>query len=72
MTIEFKQVEEWFTFYDGKGDVIERKTEVRFDPLTGESSRLVFDPGLSPKIPDYTEAAEQTGERIVHFVRRIF
>ncbi|MBS4209945.1 hypothetical protein [Bacillus sp. FJAT-50079] len=60
MTIQFKQVEEWFTFYDEKGDIIERKTEVRFDPLTGESSRLVFDPGLSPKIPDYTEAAEQS------------
>ncbi|MBS4203338.1 hypothetical protein [Lederbergia citrea] len=61
MMIKFRKEEEFFTFYDGKGTMIERKTEVRFDPLTGESSRLVFDPGLAPTPPDYTEAAEQTG-----------
>ncbi|CAM3993873.1 hypothetical protein [Lederbergia lenta] len=61
MTIHFKKAEEWFTFYDGQGNLIERKTEIRFDPLTGESSRLVFDAGLSPVLPNYTEAAEQSG-----------
>ncbi|MBS4194341.1 hypothetical protein [Lederbergia citri] len=60
MTIEFIKNEEWFTFLDGEGNKVERKTEIRFDPLTGESSRLVFDPGLVPTPPDYTEAAEQT------------
>ena len=61
MAINFRKEEEWFTFYDGKGTLIERKTEIRFDPLTGESSRLVFDPGLISTPPDYSEAAEQTG-----------
>lgn len=56
----FKKNEEWFTFYDVEGNKIERKTEIRFDPLTNESSRLVFDPGLALTPPDYTEAAEQT------------
>lgn len=56
----FKSELETFTFYDGEGNEIARDTEVRFDPLTGESSRLVFDPGMPFTIPDYTEAAEQT------------
>lgn len=61
MTIEFQRREEWFTFYDGKGDKMNRKTEIRFDPLTNESSRLVFDPGMSFTPPDYTIEAEETG-----------
>lgn len=56
----FKSKLETFTFYDGEGNEIARDTEVRFDPLTGESSRLVFDPGMPFTIPDYTEAAELT------------
>jgi len=56
----FKSNRETFTFFDGEGNTIERNTEVRFDPLTGESSRIVFDPGLPFSIPDYTEVAEQT------------
>ncbi|MBS4217449.1 hypothetical protein KHA96_03875 [Bacillus sp. FJAT-49711] len=56
----FNKKEECFTFFDSKGNKLERKTEIRFDPLTGETSRLVFDPGLVPTPPDYTEAAEQT------------
>src|SRR5699024_8662353 len=56
----FRKKEEWFTFYDGKGNPIERKTEIRYDPLTEESSRIVFDPGMSLTTPDYTEAAKQT------------
>ncbi|MCQ6281677.1 hypothetical protein [Bacillus sp. EB600] len=61
MTIEFRKVEEWFTFKDSQGNLIERKTEIRFDPLTGESSRLIYDPGLKIIPPDYTEVAVQTG-----------
>ncbi|MDQ0216108.1 galactose-1-phosphate uridylyltransferase [Oikeobacillus pervagus] len=61
MVVQFKKEEEWFTFYDSQGNLIERKTEIRFDPLTGESSRLVYDAGLAITPPDYTEAAEQTG-----------
>jgi UDPglucose--hexose-1-phosphate uridylyltransferase len=56
----FKSKKETFVFYDGEGNKIERETEVRFDPLTGESSRLVFDPGAPFSSPDYTEIAEQT------------
>lgn len=56
----FKRNQETFTFFDGEGNQIDRETEVRFDPLTQESSRLVIDPGMPLTIPDYTEAAEQT------------
>lgn len=56
----FHKEVEWFTFYDGEGNKIDRKTEVRFDPLTGETSRLVFDPGMELTPPNYTVAAEQT------------
>lgn len=61
MGVKFQKVEEWFTFNDSNGNLIERKTEIRFDPLTSESSRLVFDSGLSITPPDYTEKAKQTG-----------
>ncbi|WP_196237938.1 hypothetical protein [Calidifontibacillus erzurumensis] len=59
--INFHKKEEWFIFYDNDGNKIERKTEVRFDPLTGESSRIIFDskPPLTP--PDYSEMAVKTG-----------
>lgn len=61
MTIEFRKQGEVFSFQDNQGNDIERKTEIRFDPLTGESSRLIFDPGLKIQPPDYSEAGEQTG-----------
>ncbi|MCM3766248.1 hypothetical protein [Neobacillus niacini] len=61
MTIEFRKQEEWFSFSDNHGNDIERKTEIRFDPLTGESARLIFDPGLKIQPPDYIEASEKTG-----------
>lgn len=56
----FKKKSEVFTFYDGEGKRIDRETEVRFDPLTKETSRIVIDPGMPFTIPDYTEFAEQT------------
>lgn len=56
----FKSNSEFFTFYNGEGERIDRETEVRFDPLTGETSRIVIDPGMPLSVPDYTEFAEKT------------
>lgn len=56
----FKSHTETFTFYDSEGKRIDRKTEVRFDPLTNETSRIVIDPGMPLSAPDYTEVAAQT------------
>lgn len=61
MPIKFLKTEESFKFQDSKGNAIERKTEIRFDPLTGETSRIIFDPGFTTAPPDYTKAANQTG-----------
>lgn len=60
MGIKFKKHTELFTFYDGKGNLIRRETEVRFDPLTGETSRIIFDSGLKLTPPDYSLVAEKT------------
>lgn len=60
MTINFFQKEESFRFQDSKGNAIERTTVIRFDPLTGESSRLVPDSGLKLTPPDYTELGQET------------
>ncbi|MER2090674.1 MAG: hypothetical protein ABS920_13115 [Sporosarcina sp.] len=62
MSITFTAKEEFFTFHDPmqEGKLIDRKTEIRMDPLTGETSRIIFDPG-SPFIPtDYSRLAEET------------
>ncbi|WP_342511837.1 hypothetical protein MKY34_14745 [Sporosarcina sp. FSL K6-1522] len=62
MTIQFIAHEEFFTFHDPMQDrkLIDRKTEIRKDPLTGETSRIIFDPG-APFVPtDYTELAKET------------
>ena len=62
MPIPFRKHEEFFTFHDPMqdGKLIDRKTEIRFDPLTGETSRIIFDPG-APFVPnDYTELAKAT------------
>lgn len=61
MTIKFLNKKETFTFLDSKGREMERTTEIRLDPLTGESSRLVPDGGLALSPPDYTELGQQTG-----------
>ncbi|WP_262177259.1 hypothetical protein [Saccharococcus sp. Marseille-Q5394] len=62
MPISFRKHEEFFTFHDPMqdGKLIDRKTEVRFDPLTDETSRIIFDPG-APFVPkDYSELAKAT------------
>ncbi|KAB2336337.1 hypothetical protein F7731_12705 [Cytobacillus depressus] len=61
MTITFQKKEECFNFFDNNGNAIERSTEVRFDPLTGETSRLIYDSGLVFLPPDYSEIAVQNG-----------
>lgn len=62
MTIKFIAKEEFFTFHDPMqdGKLIDRKTEVRFDPLTGETSRIIFDPGAPFSPPDYEELGKET------------
>ncbi len=62
MSIQFTAHEEFFTFHDPTQErkLIDRKTEIRKDPLTGETSRIIFDPG-APFVPtDYTELAKET------------
>ncbi len=62
MTIKFIANEEFLTFHDPMQDrkLIDRKTEIRKDPLTGETSRIIFDPG-APFVPtDYAELAKET------------
>jgi UDPglucose--hexose-1-phosphate uridylyltransferase len=59
--VKFVKKDEWFRFRDGQRNLIERKTEVRVDPLTGETSRIIFDPGIKFTPPDFTRAAEETG-----------
>lgn len=58
--INFQRKKETFTFQDNEGNVIERPTEIRFDPLTNETSRIIFHPGLQLSPPDLTEQAKQT------------
>ena len=62
MSITFTVRQELFSFHDPMqdGKLIDRKTEIRLDPLTGETSRIIFDPG-APFIPnDYSELAIAT------------
>jgi len=62
MSITFTVKEELFTFHNPMqdGKLIDRKTEIRMDPLTGETSRIIFDPGAPFTSTDYTELAKQT------------
>lgn len=60
MNLNYNKKEETFKFHDSQGKKIERKTEIRFDPITGESSRLIYDSGIVFTPQDYTEAAQQT------------
>ncbi len=62
MTISFCSYKEQATFHDPmqEGKLIHRETEIRYDPLTNESSRIVFDPGAPFVTPDYEEIAKRT------------
>jgi len=45
---------------DNSGNTVRRKTEIRFDPLTKQSARIVPSPGLDAEPPDYSEAIGAT------------
>ncbi|MFD2116710.1 hypothetical protein ACFSTH_20050 [Paenibacillus yanchengensis] len=62
MTILFDSYEEVSTFHDPMqaGQLIERPTEIRLDPLTKFSSRVLFDPGINFVSPNYSEQAAMT------------
>lgn len=69
----FKKTVERFTFFNGEGEQIDRETEIRFDPLTKETSRIVVDPGMPFTIPDYTELAkEQEGKHCPFCPENVF
>lgn len=65
MTINFIADDEFFTFHDPMqdGKLIDRKTEIRRDPLTGETSRIIFDPGAPFTPTNYSELAKETAGR---------
>ena len=70
MAISFRAVEEFLTFHDPMQDrkLIDRQTEIRFDPLTGESSRIIYDSSAPFTPPDYSEQAAQTGGNKMSFL----
>lgn len=59
MEIQFRKEKEMLTLHDPmqEGKLIDRATEIRYDPLTGETSRILFDPGTPFEPLDYTEMA---------------
>lgn len=59
--IAFDKTQETQHFTAADGSAVERVIEIRIDPLTGRSSRLLTDPGGRFQIPDYSDAAAQTG-----------
>lgn len=56
-SIRFDSRQETFTFIGADGQEISRIIEIRVDPLTGATSRLLTDPGGAFQPPDYSEAA---------------
>lgn len=59
MAIPYRQEVEMLTLHDPtqEGKLIRRPTEVRYDPLTGETSRILFDSGTPFVPPDYSGQA---------------
>ncbi|QTD42852.1 hypothetical protein [Sporosarcina sp. Te-1] len=62
MKIQFRKEVEYFTLHDPMqdGKLIDRQTEIRFDPLTGETARILFDPGAPFTPTDFSEEAAAT------------
>ncbi|OUM89670.1 MAG: hypothetical protein BAA01_02590 [Bacillus thermozeamaize] len=62
MAIQFRVEEEWTEFYDPtrNWEPFSRKTEVRYCPLTGDTSRILEYPLGQLNPPDYREIAEKT------------
>lgn len=69
MAVSFRVKEEYFQLHDPMqaGKLIDRQTEIRYDPLTGESSRIIYDPGAPFLPPDYSEIAEKNGGKACPF-----
>lgn len=55
--ITFDRHTETLTFTTHEGKTVKRITEIRFDPLTGQSTRILTDPGAPFVVPDYSDAA---------------
>jgi galactose-1-phosphate uridylyltransferase len=62
MGIKFRMVEELMHFQDPTKDwqPFSRKTEVRYDPLTGQSTRILYYPIGKLNPPDYSDLASKT------------
>ena len=62
MAIQFRVEEEWMQFYDPTNGwkPFSRKTEVRYCPLTGDTSRILEYPMGRLNPPDYRPIAEKT------------
>ena len=62
LAISFHAHKELSAFHDPmqEGKLISRETEIRLDPLTGESSRILFDPGAPFMPSDYSEVGIST------------
>lgn len=65
MGISFRTKEEFLTFHDPtqSGKLIERKIEVRWDPLTDQTSRIIYDPGAPFIVPEYEQEAYTSGKK---------
>lgn len=62
MSVRFVRYEEFSEFHDPMqdGKLIQRKTEIREDPLTGETTRILFDSGMPFSPPNFKEYARRT------------
>lgn len=58
--ITFDKTQETFSFTGADGQAVERVIEIRTDPLSGATSRILPDPGNAFQPPDYTEAARSS------------
>jgi galactose-1-phosphate uridylyltransferase len=60
--MEFKSITKNSVFFDpfNNFELTERPTEIRIDPLTGKTSRIIYFPVTLPPPPDQTALAEAT------------
>lgn len=70
MSIQYRKKEEIFTFLTQQGEEISRKTEIRFDPITNETSRIIFNPGYTPESQDFSELANETSGKNCPFCEK--
>ena len=58
--IKFDRTQETLTLIDTSRQAVERVLEIRRDPLTGNTSRILVDPGRPFEVPDYSAAAARS------------